>query len=64
MRRDGGQATVEWVGLVLLVAVALAGAVAFVPLGDRTLGEASRTRSCVPCAATVTRAPRAATPSW
>jgi hypothetical protein len=40
MRREGGQATVEWVGLVLLVALALAGAVAFVPLGDRTLGEA------------------------
>jgi hypothetical protein len=39
MRRASGQATVEWVGLVLLVALALAAAVAFVPVGDRTLGD-------------------------
>jgi hypothetical protein len=40
MRRIHGQATVEWIGVVLLVALALGAAAAFVPLGDRTLGEA------------------------
>jgi hypothetical protein len=40
MRRESGQATLEWVGLVLLVALALAAAATFVPVGDRTLGEA------------------------
>jgi hypothetical protein len=39
---ERGQATVEWVGLVLLVALALAGLAAVVPApgGRRTLGEA------------------------
>ena len=40
MRRHDGQATVEWIGLVLLAALALGAAAAFVPVGDRTLGEA------------------------
>jgi hypothetical protein len=40
MWRQHGQATVEWLGVVLFVALALAAAAAFVPVGDRTLGEA------------------------
>ena len=39
MRGERGQATVEWVGLVLVVALALGAAAAFVPFGDRTLGD-------------------------
>ena len=40
MRFERGQATVEWVGLVLLVGLALGGFAAFVPVaGGRTLGE-------------------------
>src|SRR5919199_6374460 len=41
MHGERGQATVEWAGLVLLVALALAGLAAVVPTGGgRTLGEA------------------------
>jgi hypothetical protein len=41
MARERGQATVEWVGLVLLVSLALAGLAAVIPVGGgRTLGEA------------------------
>src|SRR5919202_5615709 len=42
MAREHGQATVEWVGLVLLVALALAALAAVVPApgGGRTLAEA------------------------
>lgn len=38
--RERGQATVEWIGAVLLVALALGAAALLVPVGDRTLGEA------------------------
>ncbi|HKP88759.1 MAG TPA: hypothetical protein VJT75_02175, partial [Thermoleophilaceae bacterium] len=40
MLPERGQATVEWVGVVLLVAFALAAAASLVPVGDRTLGDA------------------------
>ena len=41
MRRQDGQATVEWLAVVLLVALALAGALALVPgTGGRDLGRA------------------------
>ena len=34
MRNDGGQASVEWIGLVLLLALALAALVRFAPSAD------------------------------
>jgi hypothetical protein len=38
MQREAGQASVEWVGLVLLAALALGGLLAFVPSRDDSLG--------------------------
>jgi hypothetical protein len=38
MQREAGQATVEWVGLVLLAALVLAGLLALVPRRDDSLG--------------------------
>jgi hypothetical protein len=49
MRAEGGQATVEWTALVLVVALALGTVAAVVPVGGgRTLGEA--TAHAIPCA--------------
>ena len=40
-RPERGQATVEWVGLVLLAALVLGAVAALVPVGDgRSVGEA------------------------
>jgi hypothetical protein len=40
MWREDGQATIEWAGLVLLVAMALGALAALAPAGDRGLGVA------------------------